>query len=71
MSLATAAPWRIGPRTKVVLEMTLNGVGRELLAAASNRLPALLETTVVAPNGSICRGTSSVFLTVSPATISR
>jgi phospholipase C len=71
VDLATAAPRRIGPRTKVVLEMTLNGVGRELLATASNRLPALLETTVVAPNGSICRGTSSVFLTVSPATIQR
>jgi hypothetical protein len=60
--LASAPETTIGGEDSVVLEMSLTAAGRTLLAGASNRLPALLETTVVASDGTVCRVTSPAIL---------
>jgi len=46
--------------------MTLNDLGRRRLAQSRDRLPALLETVVVAPGGPACRSTSPVLLRLDP-----
>jgi phospholipase C len=63
LQLAHVPITRIGQGSKVVLEMKLTGEGRTLLASASNRLPAVLETTVTDANGPVCRNVFSSILT--------
>ncbi|HLO20994.1 MAG TPA: hypothetical protein VK192_10950 [Sphingomicrobium sp.] len=53
---------RIGQGSKVVLEMKLTDEARALLASASNRMPALLETTVTDAKGPVCRDVFSSIL---------
>jgi hypothetical protein len=54
---------KIGQGSKVVLEMRLTDEARALLAA-SNRMPALLETTVTDESGPVCRNVFSSILSV-------
>lgn len=63
LQLAHVPVNRIGQGSKVVLEMKLSEDGRALLATASNRMPALLETTVTDANGPVCRNVFSSILT--------
>jgi hypothetical protein len=63
LQLAHVPVSRIGQGSKVVLEMKLTEEGRTLLASASNRLPAVLETTVTDANGPVCRNVFSSILT--------
>jgi phospholipase C len=63
LKLAHVPVTRIGQGSKVVLEMKLTEEGRTLLASASNRLPAVLETTVTDANGPVCRNVFSSILT--------
>ena len=63
LQLAHVPVTRIGQGSKVVLEMKLTEEGRTLLASASNRLPAVLETTVTDANGPVCRNVFSSILT--------
>ena len=64
LQLAHVPVIRIGSQgSKVVLEMKLTEEARALLASVSNRLPALLETTVSDANGPVCRNAFSSILT--------
>jgi hypothetical protein len=50
---------KIGQGRKIVLEMKLTDEGRAVLSSASDRLPALLETTTTDANGQVCRNVFS------------
>jgi hypothetical protein len=62
LQLAHVPMTRIGQGSKVVLEMKLTDEARALLASASNRMPALLETTVTDAKGPVCRDVFSSIL---------
>jgi phospholipase C len=61
LQLAHVPVNRIGQGSKVVLEMKLTDEARALLAA-SNRMPAVLETMVTDANGPVCRNVFSSIL---------
>ncbi len=63
LQLAHVPVNRIGQGTKVVLELKLTDEARALLASASNRIHAVLETTVTDANGPVCRNVFSTILT--------
>ena len=63
LQLAHVPVNRIGQGTKVVLELKLTDETRALLASASNRIHAVLETTVTDANGPVCRNVFSTILT--------
>jgi phospholipase C len=64
--VATAARQTIVGSGRVVLKMRLTKAGLTMLAGASNRLPALLETIVIPPGGAACRSTSPALLRIDP-----
>jgi len=61
LQLAHVPVNRIGQGSKIVLEMKLTDEARALLAA-SNRMPAVLETMVTDANGPVCRNVFSSIL---------
>jgi hypothetical protein len=61
LELARVPVTRIGQGSKVVLELKLTDEARALLAA-SDRMPALLETIVTDANGPVCRNVFSSIL---------
>lgn len=63
LQLADVPVKKIQQGTKVALEMKLTKEALALLASASNRLPAVLETTVTGETGPICRNAFSSILT--------
>ena len=63
LKLAHVPVTKIGQGSKVVLEMKLTDEGRALLASASNRVPAVLETAVTDSSGPVCRNVFSSILT--------
>jgi hypothetical protein len=62
LELAQVPVTRIGQGSKVVLELKLTDEARALLAS-SDRMPALLETTVTDEKGPVCRNVFSSILT--------
>jgi hypothetical protein len=64
--LAVVAEKPFGDGDKAVLELSIGKAGVAMIAAASNRLPGLLETTVRGRNGSVCRSTSPALLRLGP-----
>ena len=62
LHLAHVPVTKIGQGSKVVLEMKLNDQARALLASASTRLPAVLETSVTNSKGPVCRNVFSSML---------
>lgn len=62
LELAHVPVKTFGDGNKLILEMQLSDKARELLASASNRLPALLETRVTDANGPVCRNVFSSML---------
>lgn len=62
MELASAPIKATGLSNKVILEMQLSPSALALLASASNRLPAYLETTVSNQAGPVCRNVFSSLL---------
>jgi phospholipase C len=62
LELATAPEATVRGGNSVVLEMRLNKAGLTLLAEASNRLSAVLETITVTRDGAVCRVMSPAIL---------
>ena len=62
LDLAQVPVTRIGQGSKVVLELKLTDEARAL-RASSDRMPALLETTVTDEKGPVCRNVFSSILT--------
>lgn len=67
LELATAPGQVIDATRNATLAMRLNEGGRKRLAEGANRLPALLETIVTDPDGTVCRSTSPALLRIDPA----
>jgi hypothetical protein len=60
--LAVASSRPVGAADPVMLELNVGEAGLAMMEAAANRLPALLETTVTAADGAVCRSTSPALL---------
>jgi hypothetical protein len=64
--VGSAPEQTVGETERVTLQMRLNKAGLTMLAEASNRLPALLETAVTR-DGKLCRSTSPALLRIDPS----
>jgi hypothetical protein len=64
--LAAAAGHPVAGTARIVLDMKVTKAVLSMIAANSNRLPALLEVTSRKTGGSICRSTSPVLLRLRP-----
>ena len=64
VALATNRP--IAQSREVMLEMHVTEAGLRMMAEASNRLPALLETIVTNASGEACRSTAPALLRIAP-----
>jgi hypothetical protein len=64
--VAAAESRPLGKGGTAILDMRVSGPGLSMIAAASNRLPALLETIVAKSDGSVCRITSAALLSIRP-----
>jgi phospholipase C len=60
--IAIAPVGSFGHAEDMVLQMKVTSAGLKMIAEASNRLPALVQTVVTRSDGSVCRSTSPALL---------